>query len=391
MKQITDINLKDKRVLVRADFNVPLDDDLNITNNNRIKSFIPTVKYILEQGGKPIIVSHLGRPDGEFNEKYSLSSIIEELEKLSETKVIFSKDCIGDEAISLSNNIQENQILLLENLRFHKEEKANDENFSKELAKLADVYINDAFGTAHRSHASMVGVAKLFSEKAPGLLMQKEIDYYNKALVAPKRPLCVVLGGAKVSTKLPILLNLAEKADIIIIGGAMANTFLSAQGIQVGRSLHEPDLHPQVLELMGNLARRNCKLYIPVDFKVGKSVSGEASSNSVTAQDIPADLMALDIGPATSLLYEAAIKSAETIVWNGPMGAFENPEFSDGTDNLTTVISNSHGLSIVGGGDTVAAVEVLELQHKFDFISTGGGAFLSLLEGHSLPGFDALE
>ena len=391
MKQLKDINLQNKRVLIRADFNVPLDENLKITNNNRIKEFIPTVRYILENGGKPIIMSHLGRPDGKPNPKYSLKSVVGELEKLSGAKVVFADDCIGSATLEMSNKIGSNEILLIENLRFYDAEEGNDLSFAKELAKLGDVYVNDAFGTAHREHASMVGVPKLLTEKAPGLLMQKEIDYYNKVLIEPKRPLCVVLGGSKVSTKLPILTNLAKKADKIIIGGAMANTFLSAQGIQVGRSLHEPDLHSKVIEIMGTLARRNCKLYIPVDFKVGKGLTSEAMSNPVTSQEIPADLMALDIGPATCILYETALNSAETILWNGPMGAFENPSYAEGTEFLTKSIASAQGLSVVGGGDTVVAVENLGLEHKFDFISTGGGAFLSLLEGNSLPGFDALE
>ena len=391
MKQLNDLNLENKKVLIRADLNVPLDQNQKITNNNRIKEFAPTVKFILEKGGKPIVMSHLGRPEGSPDAKYSLKPVVEELAKLTDAKVVFASDCIGAEAEKLSSGLAKNEVLLLENLRFHAAEQKGDAQFAASLAKLGDVFVSDAFGTAHRKDASMVAVPKLFKEKAPGLLMQKEIEYFHKAMIKPEKPLCFVVGGSKVSSKLPVLLNIADKADKIIIGGAMANTFLAAQGLQVGRSLFENDFIPKVIELMGTLARRGCKLYLPVDFKVGKSLDSAAMTKPVTAQDIPADLMALDIGPATALLFEEALSDCSTILWNGPMGAFENEDYAEGTAAMTKAIASAHGLTIAGGGDTVAAIEQLELQHKFDFISTGGGAFMALLEGQTLPGFAALE
>ncbi|RMG42812.1 MAG: phosphoglycerate kinase, partial [Candidatus Dadabacteria bacterium] len=253
------------------------------------------------------------------------------------------------------------------------------------------VYVNDAFATAHRSHASMVGIPAVMNECAIGLLMQKELEYFEKALLRPKKPLCVVLGGAKVSTKLNALLNIADKADKLIIGGAMANTFLAAQGLQVGRSLFEPELFPTVLELLGKLTRRDCKLYLPVDVRVGPSPTSKGLAREVPALEIPADTMALDIGPATSILYKEALQSAETIVWNGPMGAFENEDYAQGTFEMIEHIASAHALSVVGGGDTDAAIHQMELEHKFDYISTGGGAFLMLLEGKELPALKALK
>jgi phosphoglycerate kinase len=276
-------------------------------------------------------------------------------------------------------------------LRFQPGEKKNDPEFVQQLASLGDVFVSDAFATAHRSHASMVGVPKLFRDKAAGFLMQKEIDYYNQALENPRKPLCVVIGGSKVSSKLTALINLASKADKLIIGGAMANTFLAAQGLQVGRSLFEPDLAPKALELLGTLARRECKVYLPVDVIVAPALTSKGLGRAVPVQEIPPDTMALDIGPATSLLYREALHTAETIVWNGPMGAYENEEFAKGTYDMCESVANAHGLTVVGGGDTDAAIHHMQLAHKFSFISTAGGAFLALLEGNSLPGIKALE
>jgi phosphoglycerate kinase len=288
------------------------------------------------------------------------------------------------------SELQDGQVVLLENLRFQPGEKKNDPQFSAQLAALGDVFVSDAFATAHRSHASMVGVPLLFKEKSAGLLMQKELDYYHQALENPKKPLCVVIGGAKVSSKLQALINLSSRADKLIIGGAMANTFLAAQGLQVGRSLFEPDLASKALELLGTLARRDCKVYLPVDVVVAPSITSKGLGRAVPVQEIPADTMALDIGPATSVLYREALHSAETIVWNGPMGAYENEEFAKGTYEMCESISNAHGLTVVGGGDTDAAIHHMQLAHKFSFISTAGGAFLALLEGKPLPGVKAL-
>lgn len=390
MKNINDLNLENKTVLIRADLNVPLNDQLEITDANRIVQFLPTLQLVLEKGGKAIICSHLGRPEGAKNEKYSLKPVQKKLEELTKKSVQLAPDCIGIETKKIVDGMQPGDIVVLENLRFHKAEQKGDESFAKELASLAEVYIGDAFATAHRADASMVAVPALFTEKAAGLLMQKEVDYYKRTLVTPNRPLCVILGGAKISTKLKTLKNLADKADKIIIGGAMANTFLAAQGFQMGRSLYEPDMFQTALSILGNLARRDCKMYLPVDFRVGESPKWKGEVRSVPAQEVPADMMALDIGPATSLLYAQAITTAATIVWNGPMGCFENEAFAQGTTDLITSLGSALGLTVAGGGDTDAAIHQMELEHKFDFISTGGGAFLALLEGESLPGFKAL-
>ena len=336
-------------------------------------------------------MSHLGDGSGKVDPLLSLKPIAIALSGLIGTEVQLAPDCVGPEVETMVDKLQPGQVLLLENLRFHAGEKSNDPEFASMLAKLGDVFVNDAFATAHRAHASMVGVPKLFKEKAAGLLMQKEMEYYEKTLVKPKSPLCVILGGAKISTKLPTLQHLSSKADKLIIGGAMANTFLAAQGVQMGRSLYEPEMFPKALEILASLARRGCKVYLPFDFMVAPSLSSTGLARAVPAQELPAELMALDIGPASSLLFREAIHNAETIVWNGPMGAFENEEFSKGTTDLIESIACAHGLKVAGGGDTDAAIHQMELGHKFDFISTGGGAFLALLEGKGLPGFDALN
>lgn len=390
MKNLSDLNLSQKRVLVRVDFNVPLNEAGLISDDNRIKQAVPTIKKILDAGGKPILMSHLGEPEGK-DAKFSLAPSAERLQELLGVQVRLAPDCIGTEVEAMAQSLEPGQVLLLENLRFHSGEKKNDLEFSKALAKLGDVFVNDAFATAHRKHASMVGIPVLFKEKAAGLLMQREMDYYEKALLHPKRPLCVVLGGAKISTKLAILENLAKKADKLIIGGAMSNTFLAAQGLQMGRSKFEQEYLGKALEILGTLARRDCKVYLPVDVVVAPSLNVKGLSRAVPVQEVPADSMALDIGPASRIVYKQALQSAETIVWNGPMGVFENEEFSKGTTDLIEAMSQAHGIKVVGGGDTDSAIHQMQLEHKFDFISTGGGAFLQLLEGNSLPGFDALN
>ena len=390
MRQLGDLNCKGKRVLIRADLNVPLNEKLEITDDNRIKQFLPTLQAVLSQGGRAIIMSHLGEPTG-VDAALSLKPVAARLAELLSTDIISAPDCIGPDVTKLVAELKDGQVLLLENLRFQAGEKKNDPGFAAQHAKLGDIFISDAFATAHRSHASIVGVPKLFKEKSAGLLMQKEIDYYKQALEKPRKPLCVVIGGSKVSSKLTALVNLASKADTLIIGGAMANTFLAAQGLQVGRSLFESDLAGKALELLGTLARRGCRVYLPVDVIVAPSLNSKGLGRAVPVQEIPADTMALDIGPATSLLYREALHSAETIVWNGPMGAYENEDFAKGTHDMCESIANSHGMTVVGGGDTDAAIHHMQLAHKFSFISTAGGAFLALLEGNSLPGIKALE
>jgi phosphoglycerate kinase len=390
MQQLQDLSFAGKRVLIRADLNVPLNEQLEITDDNRIKQFLPTLQAVLSQGGRAVVMSHLGEPSGP-DPKFSLRPVARRLSELLNTDVVLAPDCIGSDVAKMASELRDGQVLLLENLRFQPGEKKNDPEFCAQLAKLGEIFIGDAFATAHRSHASVVGVPKLFSQKAAGLLMQKEISYYQQALEKPKKPLCVVIGGAKVSSKLQALINLSSKADKLIIGGAMANTFLAAQGLQMGRSLYEPDLSGKALELLGTLARRECKVYLPVDVVVAPSLNSKGLGRAVPVQEIPADTMALDIGPATSILYREALHTAETIVWNGPMGAYENEEFAKGTHDMCESIANAHGLSVVGGGDTDAAIHHMQLGHKFGFISTAGGAFLALLEGNSLPGIKALE
>lgn len=391
MKAITELNLSQKRVLIRADFNVPLNEALEITDDNRIQQFLPTLKYVMDNGGRPILMSHLGEGGGKPDKTTSLRPVAERIKKLLNVDVVLAPDCVGPQIEEMSKHLEPGRVLLLENLRHHSGEKDNDPEFCKALARLGDVFISDAFATAHRKHASMVGVPKLFKEKAAGLLMQKERDYYEKSLLKPKKPLCVVLGGAKVSSKLGALQHIVTLADKIIIGGAMANTFLAAQGLQMGRSLVERDLFPKALELLGTMARRDCKLYLPVDLVVGTSPNSKGIARPVPAAEVPADMMALDIGPASSILFREALHTAETIVWNGPMGAFENEDYSKGTFDMIETLASAHGMTVVGGGDTDAAIHKMELAHKFDFISTGGGAFLALLEGKGLPGFDALQ
>ncbi len=391
MKFLSDLTFARKRVLVRGDLNVPLNEKHEITDDNRIKELLPTIKHILAAEGKPIVMSHLGRPTGKGDPSASLKPVAEKMAALLGCEVVFAPDCIGAEVEKLVELMKPGQVLLLENLRFHNGEKDNDEKFAKQLARLGDVYVNDAFATAHRAEASIVALAKLFKERAAGLLMQKELDHFKQAMEKPKRPLCVILGGAKVSGKLQALLNVAQRADKLIIGGAMANTFLAAQGLQLGKSLVERELFGKAMEILAMMARREAKVYLPVDFVVGPSPTSKGLGRPVPAMEFPPDMMALDIGPATSILYRQALQTAETIVWNGPMGCFENEDYAKGTTDLIEGLASAHGLTVAGGGDTDAAIHQMQLAHRFDFISTGGGAFLALLEGNPLPGLQALE
>jgi phosphoglycerate kinase len=390
MKTLNDLSLQGKRVLIRADLNVPLDDNRQITDDNRIQQFLPTLKFVLEKGGLPILMSHLGEPSGR-DEAFSLKPVATKIHELTGRDVTLAPDCVGQAVTEIVRKMSPGSVVLLENLRFHPGEKRNDPAFCAQIAELGEVFVGDAFATAHRAHASMVGVPKLFKEKAAGFLMHKEVDYYLRSMERPKKPLAVVIGGSKVSSKLIALLNIAAKADVVIVGGAMANTFLAAQGLQMGRSLYESDLASKALEIMGSLARRGARLYLPVDVVVAPGIQSKGLGRAVPVQEIPADQMALDIGPATSLLFKEALHTAETIVWNGPMGAYENEDFAKGTYDMCETIAASHALTVVGGGDTDAAIHHMQLAHKFGFISTAGGAFLALLEGKSLPGIDALS
>jgi phosphoglycerate kinase len=391
MKSINDLSLANKRVLVRVDFNVPMDDQGNITDDIRIRMALPTLQYILDKGGKLIICSHMGRPKGQRVEEFSLAPIAKHLEILLGKAVLLAPDCIGAETVALAEKMQAGEILLLENLRFHKEETENDREFCRQLGEMADVYINDAFAVSHRAHASVVGVAEFFEEKGTGFLLQTEMDYFHKSMDNPVRPLVALVGGAKVSSKLGALQNMLDKVDSMVIGGAMANTFLKSMGVDVGASKIEEDLLDTAQEFIKNAEQKDVKLYFPVDFVVADRFAADAVYKNVTFRDIPDGWMALDIGPATTIYFQEALADARTIVWNGPMGAFEMDAFARGTMALCQTVANSHALSITGGGDSNAAVKKAGEEKNISYMSTGGGAFLHLMEGKTLPGVDALN
>ena len=391
MKNISDLVVKGKTVLIRVDFNVPLDEQGNITDDIRIRGVLPTINYALDEHAKVIIISHLGRPDGQRQEKYSLAPVAKRLSRLLEKEVKLAPDCIGPEVEAMVGQMAFGDVLLLENLRFHEEEKKNDPEFCRQLAKLADVYINDAFAVAHRAHASVVGVVEFFQECAAGFLLQKEMDYFHRSVSNPSRPLVAIVGGAKVSSKLGALRNMIDRVDKMIIGGAMANTFLKAQGYEVGTSRVEDDLLETANELVAKALKQGVKLYLPVDCIVADRFDSKAANRITTAQEVPKSWMILDIGPASTLLFGEALEDAGTIIWNGPMGAFEMDAFSRGTMAMVQKLAASQALTIVGGGDTDVAVHRAGESNNISYISTGGGAFLMLMEGKVLPGVAALE
>lgn len=390
MKSVRDFALRGKRVLLRADFNVPMDGS-RISDDIRIQAVLPTIRYIVEEKGKLIICSHMGRPGGKVAAEFSLAPVANHLEALLGRKVTLAPDCVGPAVEEVVGKMAEGDIILLENLRFHKAETANDPGFSDQLAKLADVYINDAFAVSHRAHASVVGVAERLAEKGAGFLLQTEMDYFHKAMAEPVRPLVAVVGGAKVSSKLGALENMLAKVDRMIIGGAMANTFLKSMGVDVGGSKVEDDLLDAAKKFIDAADAKGVKLHLPVDFVVADRFAADAVSKTVTFRDIPPGWLALDIGPASTLLFKEALQDARTIIWNGPMGAFELDPFARGTMAMCQAVASSHALSIVGGGDSNAALKKSGEEKNISYMSTGGGAFLELMEGKSLPGVAVLQ
>lgn len=386
---IEDLNLKGKRVFIRADFNVPLDENLQITDDKRIRSTLPTINYAIDEGAKVILASHLGRPKGRINLNLSLAPVGKRLQRLLDKDVVFADNCIGPQAENLVSKMKEGDVLLLENLRFHLEEEQNDEGFAKALASLADCYVNDAFGAAHRAHASIVGIPK-FLPAAAGLLLKKEIEYLKGAVLNPVRPFAAILGGAKVSGKIGVLENLVNKVDKVIIGGGMAFTFIKSMGYEIGDSLLEPEMLELAKNLREKLISSNIKFYLPVDCVVAQSLDPGAETKIVTTQEIPRGWRAMDIGPASVRLFSEALQNAKTIIWNGPMGVFEVDAYSRGTYAIAHAVADAYALTIAGGGDTDLAVHKAGVSDYITFISTGGGASLQLLEGKELPGIAAL-
>ena len=391
MKNIRDIELENRRVLVRVDFNVPMDDAGTITDDIRMRRVLPTLEYIRQQGGRLIVCSHRGRPGGRRVEAFSLAPLADHLGSLLGCSVQMAPDCIGEQVEALADVLAPGQVLMLENLRFHEQETTNEAGFSEQLARLADVYINDAFAVSHRAHASVVGVAERVAEKAAGFLLQKEMDYFHQAMDNPVRPLTAIVGGAKVSSKLGALENMLSRVDKMLIGGAMANTFLKSQGIDVGASLVEDDLLETARNFLNQAEKRGVVVYLPVDFVVAESFSQETVATCVTYKEIPGGWQALDIGPATSVYFQEALADAGTIVWNDPMGAFEIDLFARGTMALCHAVAASQALSITGGGDSNAAIKKAGVSDNISYMSTGGGAFLQLMEGLDLPGVTALS
>ena len=388
-KTVRDIDVNGKKVLVRCDFNVPQTEDGTITDNRRIVSALDTIKYLIEHNAKVILCSHLGRPKGEFKKEFSLAPIAKELSKLLGKEVKLAKDVIGEDAKELTNNMQNGDVVLLENVRFHREEKDNDPEFAKKLPSLADIYVNDAFGTAHRAHASTAGVAA-YLPAVSGFLIEKEINFMGDALENPERPFMAILGGKKVSDKIGVIESLLEKVDTLLIGGAMAYTFFKSMGYGVGNSICELDKLDLAQDIMKKAKEKGVKLMLPVDTKVGKEFKPDTESKVVKFSEIPDGWEGFDIGPETIKMYVEELQKAKTVVWNGPLGLSEFEQFATGTDTIAKMLSESDAITIIGGGDSAAAIERMGLSDKFSHISTGGGASLEFLEGKKLPGIECL-
>jgi len=393
-RTIDQIELKDKRILVRVDFNVPLDENLNVTDDKRIVESLPTIKKIIADGGKAILMSHLGRPKEKVNPKYSLAPAAKKLSELLGKEVKLASDCIGEEVKALVNNMKIGDIVLLENLRFHEEEEKNDPAFAKQLSELGDVYVNDAFGSAHRAHASTEGVTKFITVSVAGYLMEKELNYLGRAVGNPERPYCAILGGAKISGKIDVINNLLDKVDTLIIGGGMAYTFYKAQGWEIGTSLLEAEKVDLAKELLKKVKTKKLQFLLPVDVVVAAEFKNDSPQEVVKVSEMPADKMGLDIGPETIKLFSEAIRNSKTIVWNGPMGVFEFDNFAKGTNTIAEVLAEvtaKGATTVIGGGDSAAAIAKAGLEKQVSHVSTGGGASLEFLEGKVLPGVEALN
>ena len=391
-KTVKDIDLKGKKVFVRCDFNVPMDENKNITDNRRIVAALPTIKYLLEQNCKVILCSHLGRPKGEVKEEFSLKPVAKELSKLLGQEVIMANDVIGKDAETKAANLKNGEVMLLENVRFHREETDNDPEFAKKLASLAEVYVNDAFGTAHRAHCSTVGAGEFLEERACGYLIQKELKFLGEAVANPVRPFTAILGGSKVSDKIAVINQLLEKVDNIIIGGGMAYTFLKAQGYEIGTSLCEEDKIDYAKEMLEKAKEKGVNFYLPVDSRAADKFAADAEVVVTEDQNIPAGHMGLDIGPKSEAKFVEVVNNSKTVVWNGPMGVFEFESFAKGTLAIAKAMADlEDATTVIGGGDSAAAVNQLGFGDKMTHVSTGGGASLEFLEGKELPGIVALD
>ena len=390
---IRDCDVKGKRVLARFDFNVPLDSDRNITDDTRIQAALPTIKDIVERGGRLIMMSHLGRPRGQRNAEMSLLPVANRLGELVSNPLRFVEDCVGDEIESKTLELSDGELLLLENVRFYQEETENDAEFARSLSRLGDIYVNDAFGTAHRAHASTDGVAEYFDVRAAGYLMEKELDALGSALDDPVRPFVAVLGGAKIKGKINLIKSLMDKVDVVLVGGGMMYTFFKASGLEIGKSINDDSFHAMCKELMDKTREGPSKLLLPVDTIIAREIDDSAPTREVSIADIPEDWIGVDIGPKTVALFKSQIAEARTIFWNGPMGVFEKPNFAEGTKAIARAVADGKdrgATTIVGGGDSVAAINLMGIGDRFSHISTGGGASLEFMEGRPLPGVESL-